>query len=407
MTDAAHVLRASIAGILAVGSVAGCRFAYGVTLVGLAARLETDIAAVGLGFAVHWIVVTLTAPVAWRVYLAWGARRMMAVGGSMCAASFALLPLASDSASAVILYGVLSGIGSQGLGQLVANQPVIAATRPGRRRDRSFGLIACGAPVGTSAVSAAGTLAIEHLGWPAGCQVVAGLVLAGSWSAAFLAGRPLPPAIGPWSGLPSTNRPVWFSTTFALLGAGFAIALFVQITVPFVLPTWSLTQGISAAELAIGFTIFGIAGVAGRLLMTSRIVVRGVRLWPVVPAALISLAGAVIAASSSGEVAFFMAVGLLGFATPLIGAMFAIASLACFTEQDFTRVGGALLVPIGIASALAAFVPAALLGETFSPAWVWLGIGALSLMAAMAIVSAELVSPVARRRRNGYLDETV
>src|SRR5690606_25292776 len=94
----------------------------------------------------------------------------------LCATSFAVLPLLPDVTSAILVFGVLSGVGGHGLGQLTTNQPVVRTIPNGPSRDRAFGVVACGGPVGTAVIPAVGVLAIDNWGWAAGCGIVAGII---------------------------------------------------------------------------------------------------------------------------------------------------------------------------------------------------------------------------------------
>jgi hypothetical protein len=349
-----------------------------------------------VGFAVHWLVVTASAPLAWRALTAFGARRVIAVGGLLCGLAFALLPASGHWIVAIAAYGLLSGLGSQGLGQMVSSQVVIAAVAAGRTRDRALGLAACGAPVGTAVVPAVATLVVDRVGWTAGCIGTGVLIAAVCLAAAVLLPAPVAPRARPAAAAPAgaRERPPWMHPSFLLLGTGFALALFVQTAIPFVLPAWSRQEGIDADAVAAAFVILGLSGVAGRVLMTSHRTLFGTRLWIVVPTSATIVVGCLVAAlAPAGLAPFYVAVVLLGFGGPVIGALFGIATLACFPEELFVRIGGTLLIPIGIASAAAAALPALSLASPESIAGVWIVLGSASAVSSLAIIGAELASP--------------
>ena len=356
--------------------------------------------ALALGTALHWVVMSVTAPIAWRVYLRIGPRAMMLLAGVLCAAAFAVLPATTSGATAVLGYGVLSGAGSHGIGQLVANRPLVGALPNGARRDRLFGLIAAGAPIGTAVFPAVGAVAVSAVGWAFGCAVLACLILAAcligaglTTSARVDAAAALPVAAN------AADARLWRTASFPLLAAGFALALFVQASVPYVIPLWGITGGYSATDVAIAFLVLGCSGLVGRLVMTRRIKLWGLRLWIVLPTTSIAVAGFLIAAAAPPGSAWFLpGIALMGFATPVIGALFAIASLACFPEDMFARVAGTLLVPIGLASAGSAALPGAVVDAGLPLSTAWLGLAALTVIGAISILAAELVSPLHRGR---------
>jgi len=396
--------RAIVAGFIAIGASVGTRFSYAVVLAGLAHKIGEAIGLVALGLAVHWLVFMLAAPLAWRAYVRVGARRMITGGGILCGLSLALLPTVPSLPIAFLIFGVLSGLGSHGLGQLVTNQPVIAAVPAGAARDRGFALIACGAPVGTAVLPAFGTLVIDRADWGWGCVAVGALVCAMCMLAAGITTQGTPGPNRPTKATKTLagTRPPWLHPSFFLLGLGFGFALLVQTGVPFVLPIWGDLQGLTADQIAGAFVVIGVAGVLGRVLMASRYLLFDMRLWIVIPAALLGVLGFMIAAFFPPTVAwFYVAVALLGFTTQLIGALFAIANLACFPEANFAQIAGTLLAPIGLAAAVASFLPGLLVNSALPLSAIWTILGGVSLAGALAIQGAELTSPVYREHRRG------
>ena len=383
---------------MATATVAGVRYSYGVVLVGLSEHTGEAVGVLALGMALHWIVMSASAPLAWRLYLRIGARPMILLAGALCTSAFAVLPAITVAVIAAASYGVLSGLGSHGIGQLVANRPLIATVPSGARRDRLFGIITAGSPLGTAAFPATGAIAISAFGWTGGCLCLAGMILAACLTGAALTLPSRASRADVDAAVTRGDRGVWRTASFLLLAAGFAFALFVQVCVPYVIPLWGATGGYSAGEVATAFAVLGGAGLCGRLAMTQRIVLWGLRLWVAIPATLVAVTGFAIAAfAPEGSVWFLPGIALMGFATPVIGALFAIATLACFPEESFARVAGALLVPIGIASAASAVLPGAIMDAGLPLATAWLALAALSVAAAVALVCAELVSPLRRR----------
>lgn len=390
------VARTTTAGIVATATVAGVRYSYGVVLLGLSTHTGDPVGFLALGTALHWIVMSVSAPLAWRLYIRIGPRGMMLLGGTLCATAFAVLPTTTAGILCLIAYGVLSGLGSHGLGQLVANRPLVSSMPAGGRRDRLFGMIAAGAPVGTAVFPATAALAISAFGWAPGCICIAGTVLAASQTGAALTPRIARTQQSHIEKTPAERNPrLWRTLSFPLLATGFAVALFIQVSVPFVIPLWGVSGGYSAGDVAVAFVVLGCAGLVGRLVMTRRMVLWGLRLWIVLPASFVGSTGFVVAAvAPSGSTWFLPGVALMGFATPVIGALFAIASLACFPEEWFTRVAGTLLIPIGIASAGSAVIPGAIVDAGLPLSTTWLVFAGLSVVAAAALIGAELASPL-------------
>jgi hypothetical protein len=126
----------------------------------------------------------------------------------------------------------------------------------------------------------------------------------------------------------------------------------------------------------------------------------------VAPAAVIAVTGFALAIAVSNEVLLYVSVSLLGFSTSFYGALFAIASLACYPPHLFAKVSGSLLMPIGVGAAVAALLPGLAVdsGVQFSTIW-----GALALavvLTSLLFVGAEIMSPVRRTRIAQERDQT-
>lgn len=390
-------VRAASAGVIALAAVSGVRFSYGVILPGLSAQLNSTALVLAMPFTVHWLVFTLSAPLAWRVFARYGTRFMFSAGGVLCGLGVAALPLVTSPIEATLTYGILVGLGTHGLGQMAANHPVLMISDQSRR-DRLFGVVACGAPVGTAAYPAISAL-VTAADWRVAAVVVGATVLGTS----LFAARLLPsryPRRGLVPGVHTATRPPatapWREASFLLLCAAFFTSLLVQTAVPILLPVWGAGQGFSAAQLAIAFTITGSAGLAGRFVTTGTGCVFGRQLWAVVPVGLLGVSGFVVAVFASNEWWLYIAVLLLGFSTPVFGALFAIATLACFPPERYAQISGALLVPVGIGAAISGLIPGLAVDHTVPFALIWLVLAGMLASGSVLFLVAERVSPVYR-----------
>jgi predicted MFS family arabinose efflux permease len=178
-------VRAASAGVIALAAVSGVRFSYGVILPGLSAQLNSTILVLAMPLTVHWLVFTLTAPLTWRVFARYGTRFMFIAGGVLCGLGMAALPLVTSPIEATLTHGLLVGLGTHGLGQMAANHPVLMISDQSRR-DRLFGVVACGAPVGTAAYPAISALVTDATDWRVAAVVVGATVLVTSLFAARL-----------------------------------------------------------------------------------------------------------------------------------------------------------------------------------------------------------------------------
>jgi predicted MFS family arabinose efflux permease len=391
-------MRSTAAGVMALAAVSGVRFSYGVILPDLSAQMNATVLVLAMPFIVHWLVFTLTAPLAWRVFARYGTRFMFVVGGMLCGMGMAALPLASSPIEATLVYGVLVGLGAHGVGQMAANHPVMLVSPP-PRRDRFFGLVACGAPVGTAVYPAISALITDATDWRVAALTVGGTVVATSLFAAWLI-----PSQYPRRGLvPGVNsRPrarataPWREASFLLLCAAFFISLLVQTAVPLLLPAWGAGLGFNAPQLATAFTIMGAAGLCGRFVMTGTGRAFGRQLWAVVPVGLLGVCGFVVAVFAPNEWWLYVAVLLLGFSTPVFGALFAIATLVCFPPDRYAQISGSLLMPVGIGAAVAGLLPGLAIDHAIPFAVIWLVLAGMLASGSILFLLAEGVSPVSR-----------
>lgn len=390
-------VRAASAGVIALSAVSGVRFSYGVILPGLSDQLNSTVLVLAMPFTVHWLVFTLSAPLAWRVFARYGTRFMFVAGGVLCGLGVAALPLVTTPIEATLTYGILVGLGTHGLGQMAANHPVLMISDQSRR-DRLFGVVACGAPVGTAAYPAISAL-VTAADWRVAAVVVGATVLVNS----LFAARLLPsryPRRGLVPGMNTVTRArataPWREASFLLLCAAFFTSLIVQTAVPILLPVWGARQGFSASQLALAFTIMGSAGLLGRFVMTGTGCVFGRQLWAVVPVGLLGVSGFVVAVFASSEWSLYIAVLLLGFSTPVFGALFAIATLACFPPERYAQISGALLVPVGIGAAISGLIPGLAVDHTVPFALIWLVLAGMLASGSVLFLVAERVSPVYR-----------
>ena len=141
--------------------------------------------------------------------------------------------------------------------------------------------------------------------------------------------------------------------TFIFLAAGFLVSLGTQIAVPLLIPIWAMQLRATPDQLATAFLVLGLSGLIGRLLLTSATGAFALRLWVTVPAAGLAIVGSIVAVFSHGVVGMYVASTLLGVSTPVFGALFTIAALACFPIDLYARVTGSTLVAIGIGAGVA------------------------------------------------------
>ena len=130
----------------------------------------------------------------------------------------------------------------------------------------------------------------------------------------------------------------------------------------------------------------------GRLLLTSLRPAFSLQLWVAAPAALLGVAGCVIAVMADTPLGLFVALALLGLSTPVFGALFAIAAIACFPRGRYAQVLGSLLVPVGVGAALAPALPVVVVAHDLSFSLIWLVLGAMIAATAALLIAAEVTS---------------
>ena len=383
-------------GFMSVASVSGIRYSFGVLIPAIALDLGVSLAMITGAVTLHWVVFTVTAPLAWRLFARIGARAMIIAGGAASCMGMVLCALIDTPWGVILSFGILVGAGTHGFGQMTAGAPLTGA--PAATRDRSLGVIASGAPVGTAVYPAFAAVLAASIGWRLTAVMLGTAVLALTLiSSDLLKGMPsllLPDALSPGV----RTRTLWFNGTFLLLAAAFLITLGTQIAVPLLMPVWAIEMGMTAEQLAVAFVVFGVSGLAGRLVLTSMTNMTRLRLWVTVPAAAFAVAGCGVAVFSAAVPGMYVATALLGISTPVFGALFTIAALACFPPSLYPRVTGSMLVPIGIGAALAPLLMSSVIDDDGSTTVIWIGIAVLIAAASILFLVAEVGSPVHRAR---------
>jgi predicted MFS family arabinose efflux permease len=383
-------------GFISVASVSGIRYSFGVLIPTIALDLGVSLAMITGAVTLHWMVFTVTAPLAWRLFARIGARAMIIAGGAASCMGMVLCSLIDTPWGVILSFGILVGTGTHGFGQMTAGAPLTGA--PAATRDRSLGLIASGAPVGTAVYPAIAAIVAPTIGWRWTAVVLGAAVFSLTVVASGLL-KGVPSLKAPDGGSPgSRTSTLWFNGTFLLLSAAFLITLGTQIAVPLLMPVWALELGVTPGQLAVAFVLLGVSGLAGRLALTSMTNVTRLRLWVTVPAAVLAVAGCAVAVSSAGVPGMYVATAFLGISTPVFGALFTIAALACFPPVLYARVTGSMLVPIGIGAALAPLLMSAVIDDDGSTTVVWIGIAVLITVASTLFLVAEVGSPVHRAR---------
>lgn len=384
-------------GFAAVASVSGVRFSYGVVLPELSADLSAPTSAVALAFTVHWLAFAASSPLAWRFFVRYGVRAMFRLGGVLCGGGFALLAVVHTPWQAVACFGIVVGVGTHGIGQLAATQPVLAtATEAGR--DRLFGVVACGSPVGIAAFPALTALAVDIVGWRQASIATGALVALVACGASYFVPWE-PPGAERTDEAPdaAASGQLWRDASFGFLAGAFFLSLIVQTAVPLALPLWGADRGFSAAQLATAFVILGVSGVLARLLFAAQPPWFSLRLWVVIPAALLGVAGCAAAEFGFGQSWLYVSVALLGLGTSVYGALFAVAAVACYPSARFPEVTGSLLLPVGLGAALAPVLPTLSVDHGVPFGVMWLCLAAVTSATAALFLTAELVSPARRR----------
>lgn len=400
-------VRATLAGVIAVSSVSGIRFSFGVVLPSLSTELGSPISLVATAFTLHWLIFTASAPLAWRVFARLGSRFMFVIGAVLSGLGFASLAATGSALQSIIVFGVLVGLGTHGIGQLAGNHPVLMLASF-QRRDRLFGIVACGAPIGTAVFPAMTALVLDAADVRTTSLIMGTVFVVAGIAAALLIPRAYPrrgqsiPVPEQETAAPALLR----QAAFLLLGAAFFLSLLMQTAVPFLLPVWGAALGFDTHQIALAFVAMGVAGLLGRFILTGQRMRLNLRLWIVVPAAVIAVTGFALAIAVSNEVLLYASTSLLGFSTSFYGALFAIASLACYPPHLFAKVSGSLLMPIGVGAAVAALLPGLVVDSGVQFSTIWSALALTVVLTALLFVGAEIVSPVRRARIARERDQT-
>lgn len=373
--------------------MSGIRASFAALIPSLSESLSTSLAAIAVAATTHWLMFTMLAPFAWRVYLRLGARRMVFLRGLTTAAGFLMVTVSPGPIGVVVGFGLIAGAGTHGFDTLTRSVTLVGLHQ--RERDRLLALVGSGAPIGTATFPAFTALVLVVGGPRVAAAAAAVLLLLTTGTAGALLPSRDPEIVAPTGG--RRRQPsVWRSRVFLLVALAFRLALGAQVAVPVMLPDWVPT--IRSADVAIAFLVLDARGLLGRPALSLPGQAFPLRLWVVVTAAQAASAGCLLAFHTAGPPSAYIAVALLGGSLQLFGGLFAIATLACFPPSLFAPVNGSLLVPLGLAGAFATFAFTVAFERGVEPALIWAGLALFALTAGALFLIAEFWSPVRRAR---------
>ncbi|MEN6466014.1 MAG: MFS transporter [Syntrophaceae bacterium] len=172
----------------------GARYSFGVFVKPLCDEYGWSRSVVSLGASINMFVYSTCAIVLGRIVDRIAPRRIITVGALIACASFMLLKFVKTPLEFYIVYGLLVGVGSAGMGVVVMNSS--AAKWFVKKRGTAIGIATMGVSFGTFMLTPAAGFVIKNFDWRTGFTFISLLFLASIAFAYFLMGKANPESCG-------------------------------------------------------------------------------------------------------------------------------------------------------------------------------------------------------------------
>lgn len=252
--------------VIAAASIAaiamGLRQVMGLYMKPLTMELGIGRQSFSLAIAIANLVWGLAAPFVGAVSDRYGAGRVAVMGGVMTAAGL-YVTYAAHSEMALMLAGVLLGLGVAGAG---VNAMVGAAARaaPAHLRTQAIATLGMGSGLGILIALPYAHALIEALGWKASLLALLVTSLAILPLAYAVSGRPQPAAaVASTQSLPEALREAFKVPSYFLLNAGFFVCGFHLAFFGTHLPAFVADQGLDPSVSVIALTSVGVGNLIG------------------------------------------------------------------------------------------------------------------------------------------------
>jgi len=258
----------------------GARYCFGVFLKPMAEDYGWSRSVISLGASLNMLVYSLGAVVMGRLVDRTAPRWIITTGALIAALSFVLTAFVKTPLAFYLVYGLMCGTGTAGMGVVVANSSV--GKWFVRKRGTALGITTMGIGFGTIVLTPAAGYIVEHLGWRVGFLFLGAVVfIVGVTLSQILLGKKSPEdhGLAPDGGTTSTpplsceapavdERPsfsaVLKDSRFRVLAMGFGAGVMVMMSVFIHQVAFAVDRGIDRVAAASSLGATAMSGLAGQ-----------------------------------------------------------------------------------------------------------------------------------------------
>lgn len=354
-----------IAGAFVILSINyGARYSFGVFVKPLCDEYGWSRSVVSLGASLNMFVYSTCAIILGRIVDRVAPRRIITAGALVACTSFMLLKFVTTPLEFYIIYGLLAGVGSAGMGLVVMNSS--AAKWFVRKRGTAIGISTMGVSFGTFMLTPAAGFIIKHLDWRTGFSFISVLFLATIALAWPLMGKSGPEACGllpdgetdPAKVLrvdenPADSRRITYGEMFSdprfwIIGTSFGLAVMTLMAAFVHQIAYVQDRGIDTLAAAASLGVVGFAGFVGQFFygwLSDRI--SDVKYSAVLGMA-VMIAGLIILLNTGSLASLYVYSLVYGFGYGCLAPMMPITIADRFGMRDLGTVYGMLTFFIGV-----------------------------------------------------------
>jgi MFS family permease len=365
----------------------GARYSFGVFVKPLSDEYGWSRSVVSLGASINMFVYSTCAIIMGRIVDRIAPRRIITAGALIASASFLLLSRVSSPLELYIVYGLLIGAGSAGMGLVVMNSS--AAKWFVKKRGTAIGISTMGVSFGTFMFTPAAGFVIKNFDWHAGFVSIGVLFLACVVLAYFLMGKAGPESCGllpdgetdparvlkldepsPVEGR-MTYREMFADLRFWIIGASFGLAVMTLMAVFVHQVAYVQDRGVDKLAAAASLGVVGFAGFLGQFfygwLSDS---LRDVKYSAVLGMA-IMIVGLVLLLNTDSLALLYVFSLVYGFGYGCLAPMMPITIADRFGLRDLGSVYGMLTFFIGVGGSVGPYFAGLIYDScgSYDPAW--------------------------------------
>jgi MFS family permease len=351
----------------------GIRYTNTVLFTGVRGDLGLSRGQAALPFTVCVFVYALGAPLVGRMVDRWGARWCMAVGGLVGGLGLWLCSYMRGLGSFVLFFGIIFGIGGNGIGLVPSNTAVAAWSR--QRTGTALGIATLGIGAGTLLLPIMTNASVDAWGWRGTFRLLALMMWGIMVPAALLVRRPR--ALREVKGERragagrGTLREHLSDGRFWLLFWSFVLVVVAMYGVMLHQVPYAEDRGITRWWATLLVTVVGLTSLGGRFFfgwLSDRVADRRHALLPAFGLLLLSLA-VLLAVRNAASLLVFAALYGLGYAGygPVIPALTA----DLFGLEDMGTVFGAVTAGGALGGAAGPYLTGVIFDRTGTYAWAW------------------------------------